>query len=208
MKRMIIIVMCLTVLAAVKAQQENGLIREGNKFYKKHEFTKAVPAFQQAVKQNPSNGLASYNLGNGQFRLGNFEEAANRYDSAAAHAPGPALKEKAYYNKGVAFTKQKKLPESIGAYEQALLVDPSDSDARFNLQKALIEKKQQEQQQQQPRQEQPKKQQQQKQQQQQSKLSKQKVEQLLKALQQKEQEVQQRMQQNKTRAASQQDKDW
>ena len=58
-------------------------------------------------------------------------------------------KEKAYYNKGVAYQKAKKLPECINAYKNALMLSPQDEDARQNLQRALVEQKQQQQQQQQ-----------------------------------------------------------
>src|SRR5689334_2894606 len=143
MKHLIMIVISFLALQYASAQQENALLRQGNKFYKKRAFDKAVPVYQQAVEKNPSSGVANYNLGNGQFRTGNFEGAERSYDSAVAHAPTPAFKERSYYNKGVALTKEKKLQESIQAYEQALLMDPSDADARFNLQKALTEKKQQ-----------------------------------------------------------------
>jgi tetratricopeptide (TPR) repeat protein len=57
------------------------------------------------------------------------------------------VKQKAYYNKGVAYQKAKKLPECITAYKNALILNPNDEDARQNLQRALKEQQKQQQQQ-------------------------------------------------------------
>ena len=50
-------------------------------------------------------------------------------------------RQSAYYNKGVAMIRQKKIEESIDAWKNALRLNPADSDARENLVKALLEKK-------------------------------------------------------------------
>lgn len=117
--------------------------------------------------------------------------------------------------------KQKKLEESIDAWENALKLDPDDNEARENLVKALLEKKNKDQQQNNKNDKQNKKQKQDKQQQkqqqnqqdnhpkpQQSKLSPQQVEQYLRSLMQREKDVQDKMNQNKTAAPNQPDKDW
>jgi hypothetical protein len=130
------------------------------------------------------------------------------------------MEEKGLYNKGVALARQKKLLESINAWKAALKLDAADSDARENLEKALMEqKKQQEQQneqkknQDQKKDQKDKKKQDQQQQQQQpkpqpSRLNKQQVEQLLKALQQRENDLQNKLNQNKVHSVTQPDKDW
>jgi Ca-activated chloride channel homolog len=194
--------MILPVL--VTAQDENAAIREGNKQYKQGQFEQALPAYQKAVTQNPNNAIARYNLANARYRTGNLPEAEKSFDELIEKIPEKTYKEKGYYNKGVTLTKQKKLPESIEAYKDALKLDPADEDARFNLQKALLEQKKQ-------NQGQEKKQPQQKQQQKQkpqNKLDKRKIEQYLKSLEQKEQEVQRKIQQNRSRSVTQPEKDW
>jgi Ca-activated chloride channel family protein len=136
------------------------------------------------------------------------------------------MEEKGLYNKGVALARQKKLQESIDAWKAALKLDAADSDARDNLEKALMEQKKQQQQQNQQKknqdqkndkkdkkdQDQKKNQDQQQQQQQPkpqpSRLTKQQVEQLLKALQQRESDLQNKLNQNKVHTPNQPDKDW
>ena len=207
------------------AQNTNGEIRSGNRAYKKGEFDKSVQQYQRAVQQAPNSPTANYNLGNAQFKNNKFDEAAHAYDATVQNSTDKGMKEKGYYNKGVAMIKQKKLQESIDAWKNALKLDAGDAEARDNLEKALKEQKKQQQQQQQQqnqkknqknqdKQDQKKEQQQQQQQQQQqpkpqpSKLDKQQVEQLLKALEQKEKDLHDKMQQNKQHVPNQPEKDW
>ncbi len=216
----------LTAALPAAAQNTNGQIRSGNRYYKKGQLDQSVQKYQQAVQQAPNNPTANYNLGNAQFKKNNFDEAAKAYDATVENSKDSVMKEKGYYNKGVAMIKQKKLQESIDAWKQALKLNTNDVDARENLEKALKEQKQQQQQQQQnqnnqkkdqkdqkDKKDQKKDQDQQQQQQQQpkpqpSRLNKQQVEQLLKALEQKENDLQNKMRQNKVKTPNQPEKDW
>jgi tetratricopeptide (TPR) repeat protein len=192
--------------------QENSAIRQGNKLYRKGQYDKAAPEYQTAIKKNPKNAVASYNMGNAAYKTSDLDGAIKQYDDANVNTPDNALRQKALYNKGVAQLKQKKLQESVDTWKEALRLNPADEDTRMNLQKALAELRRQKEQQQQKQQQQNQQQQQQKQQQkpkpQQSKLDKKKIEQYLKSLQQKEQEVQRKMQQNRSRSVTQPEKDW
>ena len=203
---------CLVGLAvSAQAQKENALIRKGNRFYKQKQFDESQAEYQKAIQQAPTNPSANYNLGNTQFRKNNFDDAVKSYDATVDNSTDQSLKEKGLYNKGVALIKQQKLDESIDAWKNSLRLDPADSDARENLEKALLEKKKQSSSQNKKDQQQQQKQNQKQQQQpkqQQSKLNKQQVEQLLKALTQKEKEVQEKMNQNNQRSLTQPDKDW
>lgn len=222
----ILLLAVLTTALPASAQSTNAEIRSGNRLYKKKQIDQSLLKYQKAVQQSPDNPTANYNLGNAQFRKNNFDDAAKSYDATIQDSRDKGMKEKGYYNKGVAMIKAKKLQESIDAWKQALKLDASDVEARENLEKALMEQKRQQQQQQQNQQNQKKdqkkqqqqqkqqKQQQQQQQQQQqpkpqpSRLNKQEVEQLLKALEQKENELQNKMRQNKVRSPNQPEKDW
>ncbi|THU41589.1 tetratricopeptide repeat protein [Niastella caeni] len=208
MKKLIYILGLMPLFIAlpslVKAQDENGAIREGNKQYHQGQYDKALPEYQKAITQNPGSSVARYNLANARYRTGNLPEAEKSFDELIEKTPEKNYKVKGYYNKGVTLTKQKKLLESIQAYKNALKLDPTDEDARFNLQKALMELKKQTQGQEQK---QPQQKQQQKKQQN-NKLDKKKIEQYLKSLEQKEQEVQRKIQQNRSRSVSQPEKDW
>ena len=106
------------------------------------------------------------------------------------------MRANAFYNDGVMLTKQQKLEESIEAYKNALRNNPSDKEARENLQKALIELKKRNPPKNENQKKQPK-----------SKMNQKEAEQKLKLLQQKEKEVQQRLQKN-SKSVGALPKDW
>jgi Ca-activated chloride channel family protein len=191
------------------AQQADQLIQAGNELYKQQKYDQAETQYNNAVKKEPGNTTAKYNLANAMYRTGKQEEAIKKFDELTISEEEAAEKSKAFYNKGAILSSQKKLEESIEAYKNALRQNPDDKEARENLQKALLElkkknppkkkedepKKKKEQQQQQKKQSQPK-------------MSRKESEQRLKLLQQKEKEVQQRLQKEKAKTGGGQAKDW
>ena len=224
MKNIFFIASLLCIFSGSFAQKAGSFIRNGNKLYKQNNFAGSESEYKKALTHTPDHPLANYNLGNAQFRNNELDEAVSSYDNTVknTNSKKPVV-EQAYYNKGVTFSKQQKLQESIDAWKNALKINPADQEARENLQKALLEQKKQQQQQKQDKdkkndekkddkkdkKEQDKKNKEQQQPEQpQSKLNKKQVEQLLKALAQKENEVQQKMQQKNASSSGRQEKDW
>jgi len=209
------------------AQSPKESIIKGNKSYKENNFDAAENEYRDALKNSDTNVTANYNLGNVLYRKNNTEEAVKSYDNAIANTKNNSVRQEAFYNKGVAYQKAKKLPECITAYKNALILNPNDEDARQNLQRALKEQEQQQKQQPQPQQnknqnknqnkDQNKNQNQNKQdqkknnepQQQPSRLSKQDAEEKLKSLLQNEKELQDKLHKIKGAAApNSPEKDW
>ena len=190
------------------AQSANALIRSGNRNYKQKKFDQSQADYQKALGKSPDNPNAHYNLGNTHFRKNDFDDAVKSYDAGLERTQDKAMQQKELYNKGVALIKQQKLEESIDAWKNALKLNPDDLDTRENLEKALLEKRNKERQKQKEQKQDQKKQEEKEQPKpQQSRLSKQQVDQLLKALTQKEKDVQDKMNQNKVKS-TQPDKDW
>jgi Ca-activated chloride channel family protein len=202
------------------AQTAKESIIKGNKSYKENNYDAAENAYRNALKNSDTNVTACYNLGNVLYRKDNTEEAVKSYDNAIAHSQNNAVKQEAFYNKGVAYQKAKKLPECITAYKNALILNPNDEDARQNLQRALKEQQKQQQQQNKDQKKDKKNQQQkdqqknnqQKKQQAQpspSKISKQDAEEKLKSLLQNEKELQDKLHKIKgAPAPDSPEKDW
>jgi len=198
----------------VSAQKNDAAIRRGNELYKQKNYEGSQQEYNKALATDPKNATANYNNGNAQFRANKQDESIQSYDNTIDNSTDKTVREKAFYNKGVALSKQQKLQESINAWKESLKLDANDNDARENLQKALQElKKQQEQKNNEDKdkkdkkQDQKQKQPEQKPQQQQSKLNKQQVDQLLKAMEQKEKEIQQKMQKGNPQP-NKPEKDW
>lgn len=203
-KIIVVIVVCLTA-TMVRAQEENKNLYRGNQLYQNGKYEEAVIQYSEAMRKNPNNAITHYNLGNVLYKQKNYADAEKAFGRAIELTADTSIRQRAFYNTGVALTRELKLLESIAAYKRALAMNPADEDARFNLQKALEElrkkspqeNKQNQQQQKQP-QPQPKR----------PPPNKKMLDQWLQSLRQKEQEVQQKMQQNKTRSVKQPDKDW
>ena len=222
-KKVVVLLFCMSFSFSSFSQDAKSAIIQGNKAYKENNYNAAENAYQDALKNSDSGVTASYNLGNVLYRKNNTEEAVKSYDNAIANTKDNSVKQKAFYNKGVALQAAKKLPESITAYKDALILDPKDEDARQNLQRALKQQEKQQQQQQKQNQknnknqqkQQPKNQPQDNQQKNNqpkptpSRLSKQDAEEKLKSLLENEKQLQDKMQKMKGVAAPDSpEKDW
>ena len=199
---------------SAQTQNENLTIKQGNEAYKKGEFAKASDTYGQVVKVNPENATAQFNHGNALYKTDKKEEAIIAYDKSISRLNSPAEKSNAYYNKGVVLQNDKKLPECIEAYKNALKLAPDNEDARQNLQKALQQQKQ-EQQQKQDQKNDKKKPDQQKDQDkkkdpkpQPSKISRKDAEEKLKALMEQEKNLQDKLHKVNTATVNKPEKDW
>ena len=176
------------------AQSYNHVLDKGNTYYKEAQYDLAENQYRAVLLHDPTNTTARYNLAIALHRQKKYDEATAVLKRLEQQNISAQLKASAYYNEGVAYSRQKSLEESIEAYKAALRLNPDDQQARENLQKALAELKKQ-------------KEEQQKQQQQSSSMSKSEADQKLKQLQEKEKELQERMQ-NKGQKGNSLPKDW
>lgn len=190
------------------SQQVVDDIEEGNGYYKNKEYNKAAASYQQAMTADPASNTAKFNLANSQYKMDQKVEAVQQFTALARDAREKDIRAKSFYNKGVILSQQKNLEESIEAYKNAIRLDPSDKQARENLQKALLELRKKNAAPKQDNKQDKKKQDPKQQKQPQSRMSQKETEQRLKLLQQKEKEVQQRLQRDKAGEGGSRPKDW
>lgn len=173
---------------SLAASAQNAAVRKGNAYYHDGDFTLAEVEYRKA---NSSTG--GFNLANALIQQKKYKEALAVLEPLAQRAADPALKASAYYNAGVVYSRQKDLESSIEAYKAALRINPTDTDCRENLQKALLEKKRQEEERKKQRKES-------------SRLPKSEAERQLQRLQEKERQLQQRLQ--KKQGGQSMEQDW
>lgn len=199
----------MAIFTGLQVSAQSPAIREGNKLYKEGRFDEALAAYEKATAKNPDDATAMYNRSNTLAKKGDKAGAMAGYEQLITAAKEAAIRQRSYYDKGVLHQQQQQLDESIDAWKSALKLDPEDSLARENLEKALREKKNQEQKKDDKKKDQKDKKDQDKPkpEPQQSKLNQKQVEQMLKALEQKEKEVQKKLQQ-RAASSSHPEKDW
>lgn len=131
------------------AQRGRSEVKEGNRLYSEGRYDEAHEKYLEALRAAPNSPLIRFNDGNALYRSQEFQRALAAYREAI-ESGDPALESKAWYNLGNAFYRHQKLPEALDAYKQALRSDPTDEDAKHNLELLLelLEQQQQQQEQQ------------------------------------------------------------
>jgi Ca-activated chloride channel family protein len=115
--------------------------RSGERLYSAGNYPEAYRAFQQAFDASGELSL-QYDIGVALYRMKHYENAARSFRDAAVV---PELRQKSQYNLGNSLVRMaEEAPEkdellrlAIGAYEEALRLQPSDSLTKWNLELAL-----------------------------------------------------------------------
>jgi Ca-activated chloride channel homolog len=142
MKLLVLVVMVVLSTPGI-SQNATQSILKGNQFYQQSQFDLAETQYRKALEYEPENEKAKYNLANALQRQTKYDEAAKLLEDLGVSSKENSIKSAAYYNQGVAYTKMKNLDASIESYKKALRSNPNDQEARENLEKALLQKKNQ-----------------------------------------------------------------
>ena len=134
--------------AAVGAQPGRGAVEAGNRLYAEGRFEEAHEQYLEALRAAPDSPVAPFNNGAALYRTDEFQRATEAFRQAA-ESGDPAVEARAWYNLGNALYRQQQLEPALEAYKQALRRDPTDGDAKHNLELTLEQLREQ------PRQQQP-----------------------------------------------------
>lgn len=128
----------LALAAAAGAAGAGGEARKGNAAYGKKDWQSAVEHYSRAQAKDQKDRRLDFNIGDALYRAEEYDKAAEAYEKAAA---SPKVAARARYNKGNALFKKGDVSGAIAAYRGALDLAPGDQNVKFNLQKALEQKK-------------------------------------------------------------------
>ena len=109
---------------------------EGNEAYEQENYDAAQSSYQEAIEKSPELPEPHYNSGNVHYRQGQNEEAQESYDRALLDADDELYRD-IVFNQGNIQLQAGELEEAIGSYKEVLRLDPSDQDAKHNLEVAL-----------------------------------------------------------------------
>lgn len=198
---LIVAVGLLVLMSAAQAADPAKAVRKGNEAYGKEAFNEALEQYQIAEAEQPAPEL-DYNIGNVLTLQGKYEEAVSRYETAL-NTTDLDVEQRAHYNLGNTKMVMNDFQGAIDSYKKALEIDPSDMDAKYNMEVARkLLKEQMEQQQQQDGE---KKDQQQQQQQQQNQDQQQQDQEEQQKQEQQQQEQQQQQQEQQGQQGEEQD---
>lgn len=223
-KKSVAALVLLLVVTDVSSQNDRAFIRRGNRLMRdtvegKVQAEKAQIQYQKAIEQNPSNGIARFNLGNSLIMQSKAEDAMKEYEMASKVEKDRQRLSSVWHNMGVVLQAAKQYDKAIACYKQSLRNDPTNDETRYNyvlcqrmLKNQPPDQNQQNQQNQQDQQQQDQDKQQQQQQkekddgeQEQEKpkpdeMSKENAEQMLKAAMQDEKNTQEKVQRQQQQA--------
>lgn len=123
----------LAVCAAVSAQNDRQLIREGNRLYRQKQYPQAEVLYRKAIAKKADNPQAVYNLGCALMMQQKDSAAIVQYENATKLEKNKLRQSKAWHNIGVICQGHKMYGDAIKAYEQSLRFNPADDETRYNL---------------------------------------------------------------------------
>jgi Ca-activated chloride channel family protein len=149
-----ITLLSLALLASACKPSAEKLLQDGNDRFEEEAYLESLAIYQQANFEDPEIAEPYYNAANALYRQGAYGEALSLMQEALKFADEESLIESSFFNMGNSTYNTQDFGSAVDAYKQALLVDPFDKDAKYNLELALLQQEQQEQEQEQQEQEQ------------------------------------------------------
>lgn len=97
----------------------------------------AEHAYRQALQRRPESGSGLFNLGVAKYHRRLYGEAAQSFERASSQLGSVVERARSHFNRGDALFQLGSLENASEAFKEALRLDPSDEDARYNF--ALVD---------------------------------------------------------------------
>ncbi|MCU0499151.1 MAG: tetratricopeptide repeat protein [Anaerolineae bacterium] len=127
----------ITVLAVGCAENAHERNNAGNEYMRNEAYQEAVRAYQLAQVNAPDHAIPYYNAGIALTFIQDLEAAALALEQALKTDDETLIKQ-AYYNLGNVYFMDGRYFDAVDAFQQVLLRDPDDQDARYNYELALL----------------------------------------------------------------------
>lgn len=157
-----IIIIFLFYAFAIEAQKDAKYIYDGNEMYRSGKIPQSLEYYRYALKINPDNSKAHFNMGNTLYKNGLeikaskenfiqggkkvtpdslaglvFDEAAQSFAKVANSVSDKDTLHRAWHNIGNCYLQKKDYQQAIDAYKKSLKFNSKDEDTRYNLAYAL-----------------------------------------------------------------------
>jgi Ca-activated chloride channel family protein len=126
-------IMAICTLTAARSQA----VESPDELYRKGRFAEAEKAYARSDMDNPKDLRYRYNRGCAAYQSGDYQAAAAAFASVLRRSENDDIRFNAAYNLGNATYKQGDFQSAVKHYKQAIAQDPSNPDARYNLELAI-----------------------------------------------------------------------
>ena len=134
----------LLACLAASAQVDKRDVRRGNRQFRKEDYKEADISYRKALVKDSTSFAANYNLASTLYRQGNAQEAAAQLQKIAQAASLSPNAPDYYFNLGDCALAQQDWNTAIQAFQQVLLRNPGDMEAKENLAYAKLMQQDQE----------------------------------------------------------------
>jgi tetratricopeptide (TPR) repeat protein len=130
MKKLLVILLLLTVLVELEAQKASSIASKGIKYLEKKDYANAVEQFTKFIAKEPSCDSGYYYRGVCLFYMNNNNGAITDITKAIKINPNYT---KAYYFRGQIYSRLGNSHEAMKDFSQVVLLDPKTTNAYFSL---------------------------------------------------------------------------
>ena len=127
-----ILVLLVGIEAAALAQVDKKDVRRGNRDFKKENYREADIDYRKALVKDSLSVAANYNLANNLYRQKNLEQAKTTLERIGEIAPEMPQAADYYFNMGDVAIAMEDWQGAVDAFEQSLLRNPGDMQAKEN----------------------------------------------------------------------------
>ena len=127
------IIIFLSSVLTVSAQNDEKAIRKGNRQYKKANYTEAIAKYKEVIEASPNNTKAIFNLGDAYYGLQQYDSAYATFEKVVEMSPDAKLKSDAVFNMGNCLLAQDKYYDAFNIYKVSLKLNPENENALYNL---------------------------------------------------------------------------
>lgn len=124
--------MALAFSVCASAQVDRREVRQGNRQFRKEEWKDADISYRKALVKDSTSFAGNYNLASNLYRQENAEEAKKYIDKTLEQAPMNPKGEHALFNAGDIAIAQKDWQTAVDVLQKAMLMDPTDVEAKEN----------------------------------------------------------------------------
>lgn len=116
-----------------------NLNQRGNEMFLGEDLESALNYYKRALESGSEEARPNIhmNIGNTYYRMGKYDKALSEYLLAKSITDDESLRADAFFNIGNSYFASQDYEKAVQAYIEALKIDPSDADSKYNFELSL-----------------------------------------------------------------------